>query len=167
MDPPFAGREIGTSSDYHPYGDVRAGESWLAEVYRAVTTGADWEHTVLVINFDDWGGFFDHVAPPFVNDVNPFFELAGFRVPCLVVAPMARRGFVADGVYDHTSILRMIEWRYELEPLSTRDEGANNLAEVLDFKIKPKHAEDPPEYDVAPFVSQPCGPAFGPRTAGS
>ena len=166
VDPPFAGREIGTSSDYHPYGDVRAGESWLAEVYRAVTTGADWEHTVLVINFDDWGGFFDHVVPPFVNDVNPFFELRGFRVPCLVVAPMAQRGFVADGTYDHTSILRMIEWRYELEPLSLRDEGANNLAEVLDFKIKPKHAEEPPEYDVAPFVSQPCGPAFGPRTAG-
>ena len=47
VDPPFAGREIGTSSDYHPYGDIRAGESWLAEVYRAVTTGADWEHTVL------------------------------------------------------------------------------------------------------------------------
>ena len=166
VDPPFVGREAGTSSDYHPYGDIRAGESWLYQTYRAITTGADWKHTVLVINFDDWGGFFDHVVPPFANDVNPFFELRGFRVPCVVVAPMARRGFVADGVYDHTSILRMIEWRYELAPLSIRDAGANNLAEVLDFNPRRRDVDEPPDYDVAPFVSQPCGSALGPQLAG-
>ncbi len=161
VDPPFAGREQGTSSDYHPYGDIRAGESWLYETYRAITTGANWEHTVLVINFDDWGGFFDHVPPPFVTDVDPFFELRGFRVPCVVVAPMARRAFVADGVYDHSSVLRMIEWRFELPPLSTRDRGANNLAEVLDFKTK--HPVTPPDYDVPTFVSEPCPAVIAPR----
>ncbi len=62
VDPPFAGEEIGTSSDYHPHGDVRAGESWLYQTYRAVTTSPNWARTVLVINFDEWGGFFDHVA---------------------------------------------------------------------------------------------------------
>ena len=157
VDPPTAGRMAGRSSDYHPYGDVRAGEAWLSETYRAVTTGADWKHTVLVINFDDWGGFFDHVVPPFVTDVHPAFELRGFRVPCIVVAPMARRGYVAHNVYDHASVLRMIEWRFDLDPLSTRDAGANNLAEVLDFTHKGRRP-DPPRYDVAPFVSQPCPP---------
>ncbi len=161
VDPPFAGREAGTSSDYHPYGDVRAGESWLYETYRAVTTGASWESTVLVINFDDWGGFFEHVPPPFTTDVDPFFELRGFRVPCVVVAPMARRQFVADGTYDHASVLRMIEWRFDLEPLSTRDEVANNLAEVLDFKTKRPIV--PPDYDVPPFVSPACA-AVGPES---
>ncbi len=154
VDPPFAGHEEGTSSDYHPHGDIRAGEYWLSQTYKAITTGADWDHTVLIINFDEWGGFFEHAPPPFTNDVNPFFELRGFRVPCLVVAPMARRGFIADGIYDHTSVLKMIEWRFDLEPLSVRDANADNIAEVLDFKRH--HTAEPPDYDVAPFVSPPC-----------
>ena len=58
----------------------------------------------------------------------------------------------------------MIEWRYELAPLSIRDAGANNLAEVLDFHPRRRNVDDPPDYDVAPFVSQPCGSALGPRT---
>ena len=57
----------------------------------------------------------------------------GFRVPCLVVSPLARRGFVGHQQYDHTSILNMIEWRWGLEPLTVRDATANNLAHVLDF----------------------------------
>ncbi len=154
VDPPFAGAEAGTSSDDHPHGDVRAGESWLYQTYRAVTTSPNWARTVLVINFDEWGGFFDHVPPPFATDVNAFFELRGFRVPCLVVSPLAHRGHVANGVYDHTSILKMIEWRFNLEPLSTRDAGANNLAEVLDFKVR--HPDPAPDYDVPPFVSPAC-----------
>jgi phospholipase C len=160
VDPPFAGRLAGTSSDGHPWGDVRAAEFWLSETYRAVTTGADWEHTVLVLNFDSWGGFFDHIVPPFANDVHPTLELRGFRVPCVVVAPMARRGFVADGVYDHASVLKMIEWRFGLPPLSIRDAGANNLVEVLDFRTRDR--AEPPAYDVAPFDSPAC-PNVAPR----
>jgi phospholipase C len=163
VDPPFAGRRGGTSSDYHPYGDIRAGEAWLYETYRAVTTGANWQHTVLVITFDDWGGFFDHVVPPFANDVHPSYELRGFRVPCLLVAPRARRGYVGHRVYDHASILRMIEWRFDLPPLSIRDAGANNLAEVLDFRRRNRPTEPPPDYHVAPFDSRPC-PILAPRT---
>ena len=71
-------------------------------------------------------------------------------------AARAPRGFVADSVYDHTSVLKMIEWRSDLPPLSTRDAGANNLAEVLDFKTKTRDAVDPPDYAVPPFVSPPC-----------
>ena len=72
----------------------------------------------------------------------------------MVVSPFARRGFVSDGVYDHTSILRMIEWRWSLPALSVRDAQANNLAEVLDFSQKHKFLA--PRYDVAPFVSPAC-----------
>jgi phospholipase C len=154
VDPPFAGEAEGISSDDHPHGDVRAGEAWLYQTYRAVTTGAAWDRTVLVINFDEWGGFFEHVPPSEAPDVDPAFQLRGFRVPCLVVAPMARRGYVADDVYDHTSVLKMIEWRFDLQALSTRDAAANNLAEALDFKTK--DAAAPPTYDVPPFVSAPC-----------
>ncbi len=153
VDPPFAGEDNGTSSDYHPHGHIHAGEAWLYETYRAITAGADWKHTVLVINFDEWGGFFEHVPPTSAPDVNPAYELRGFRVPAIVVSPLARRGYVAKGVYDHTSVLKMIEWRWGLAPLAPRDAAANNLAEVLDFGNPDDEAAD---YAVPPFVSPPC-----------
>jgi phospholipase C len=152
VDPPFSGEDAGTSSDDHPHGDVRAGESWLSETYRAVTTGLDWKHTVMVINFDEWGGFFEHVPPTEAPDVDPALKLRGFRVPCMIVSPFAAPA-IAQGVYDHTSILKMIEWRWGLPPLSVRDAAANNLAEALDFKLV-RHSA--PDYVVPPFSSVAC-----------
>jgi phospholipase C len=152
VDPPFYSEDAGTSSDDHPHGDIRAGEAWLNQTYQAVTTGRDWKHTVMVINFDEWGGFFEHVPPGLAPDVDAAFSLRGFRVPCLVVSPFAAPG-IAQGVYDHTSVLRMIEWRWSLPPLSVRDAAANNLAEVLDFGLV-RHGA--PTYAVPPFTSAAC-----------
>jgi phospholipase C len=153
VDPRFAGAEVGLSGDYHPLGDIRVGERWLYEVYRAVTTSPKWDHTVLVINFDEWGGFFDHVPPPSAPDVDPRFQLRGFRVPALVVSPFARRGYVASDVYDHTSVLKLIEWRWGLAPLSVRDAAANNLADALDFSLKNPLA---PNYNVPQVAASAC-----------
>jgi phospholipase C len=153
VDPPFAGEDAGTSSDDHPHGDVRAGESWLYQTYRAVTTGRDWKHTVMVINFDEWGGFFEHIPPQEAPDVDPTLSLRGFRVPCVIVSPFSARGTIDQGVYDHTSILKMIEWRWSLPALSVRDAAANNLAEALDFTHLRHRA---PDYIVPPFVSVAC-----------
>ena len=153
VDPPFYSEESGTSSDDHPHGDIRAGEWWLSQTYRAVTTGRDWKHTVLVINFDEWGGFFDHVPPSEAPDVDPALALRGFRVPCLLVSPFSAPGAIAHGVYDHTSVLKMIEWRWGLPPLSARDAAANNLAEALDFN-RVRH--DVPDYTVPFFDSAEC-----------
>jgi phospholipase C len=134
VDPPFTTTDEGTAGDDHPHADIRAGEWFLSRVYRAVTTSPNWGRTVLIVNFDEWGGFFDHVPPPEAPDVDPRYTLRGFRVPCLVISPYARRRHIAHGIYDHTSILRMIEWRWSLEPLSVRDAQANNIANVLDLK---------------------------------
>ena len=154
VDPRFAGAELGVSGDYHPKGDIRAGESWLESVYRAVTTSPNWRQTVMVINFDEWGGFFDHVVPPPATDINATLEQRGFRVPAIVISPLARRRHVASGIYDHTSILKMIEWRWGLEPLSARDAAANNLAEVLDFSRLDRIAN---QYNVPyMFSGEPC-----------
>ena len=98
-----------------------------------MTTSPAWPHTLLIVTFDEWGGFFDHVPPPAAPDVKPEYEQRGFRVPCLLISPFARRGHVAHGVYDHTSILKLVEWRWGLEPLSVRDAAAANLAAALDF----------------------------------
>src|SRR6185295_917649 len=153
VDPPFAGEDSGSSSDDHPHGDLRAGEWWLYQTYRAVTTSPEWKHTVLVISFDEWGGFFDHVPPEEAPDVDPALALRGFRVPCLLVSPFAARGAIESGTYDHTSVLKMIEWRFGLPALSARDAAANNLAEALDFG-KTRH--DVPDYVVTDFTSQEC-----------
>ncbi|MGB9376502.1 MAG: alkaline phosphatase family protein [Mycobacteriales bacterium] len=159
VDPRFTDEASGTSADDHPHADIRAGQAFLSQIYGAVTRGPGWGRTLLVVNYDEWGGFYDHVVPGTAPDARPDLGtgLRGFRVPCLVVSPRARRRHVAHGVYDHTSVLKAIEWRWGLKPLTVRDSAANNLAAVLDFATPPKLAA--PSIDVPPFVGQPCDPA--------
>ena len=153
VDPPFAGASNGTGSDDEPFDDIRAGEAFLARTYQAIRSSPAWRSTVLVITFDEWGGFFDHVAPEEAPDVDPALRLRGFRVPCLVISPFARRGYVASDTYDHTSVLRMIEWRWGLPALSVRDATANNLAEVLDFTAPQLAA---PSFTAPTFTATSC-----------
>ena len=138
IDPNYTFHDEGPSSgnegnDDHPHADIRAGEYFLSRIYNAVTTSPAWKNTLLIVTFDEWGGFFDHVPPPAAPDVKPEYAQRGFRVPCLLISPFARRRRVAHGVYDHTSILKLVEWRWGLEPLSVRDAQANNIASALDF----------------------------------
>jgi phospholipase C len=157
VDPTFTivGDEPGSNDD-HPHADIRAGEALLAQVYAAVTASPDWERTLLVITFDEWGGFFDHVPPDNAPDVQAAYQLRGFRVPALLISPFAKRHEVAHDVFDHTSVLRLIEWRWGLPPLSVRDATAANLATALDFDKKADLTA--PSYEVPPFVSAGCTP---------
>jgi len=157
IDPRFEDEGSGSSGDDHPKADVRAGEQFLNQVYDAVTSSPNWANTVLVINFDEWGGFYDHVAPGTAPDVSSGTALRGFRVPALVISPRARRRYVAHNVYDHTSVLKLIEWRWGLMALTPRDSAARNLAEVLDFGTVPKLTV--PRFTVPPFVATACPPA--------
>lgn len=148
VDPRFLLPPLGNSGDYHPPSDIRAGDAFLHTIYEAVTSSPNWERTVLVVNFDEWGGFYDHVPPVEAPDSHAHLAQRGFRVPCMVVSPFARRGYVAHDVYDHTSVLKMIEWAWDLEPLAPRDAAANNLADVLDF-------DSPPNLTVPRFPAPP------------
>jgi phospholipase C len=155
---------VGTpESDQHPFADIRVGEAFLSFVYRTLRNSPQWRRTVLVINYDEWGGFFDHVRPSKVEDdtdpaavdhqcdggsvcseppgTHPDYRQLGFRVPCIVVSPFASHEVIHGGPFEHTSILRMIEWRWGLEPLTARDANAKNLIEALDFE----HENDTPE----------------------
>jgi phospholipase C len=140
VDPAYTLPVLGLGTDDHPPSDIRAGEWFLSQVYSAVTSSPAWPRTLLVITFDEWGGFFDHVPPQHAPDVNRAYSLRGFRVPTLLVSPFARRGHVDHGVYDHASVLRLIEWRFGLPPLSVRDAAAKNLADALDFSRRDLHA---------------------------
>jgi phospholipase C len=160
VDPAFNGELAGTSDDDHPHGDIRAGEAFLDRVFRAVTTGPAWSKTVLIINFDEWGGFFDHVPPPAgpttaaERALGYTDGLRGFRVPCVVVSPWSQHGRVSHTLFDHTSVLKLIEWRFGLEPLTERDATANNLATVLDFD-QPRLEVEQPDVPAGPFGG-PC-----------
>jgi phospholipase C len=158
VDPPFLDEPSGTSTDDHPHADIRRGEAFLNLIYSAVTLGPAFRSTVLVINFDEWGGFFDHVAPPTApipeSDrlVGNEDGRLGFRTPALLIAPWARPNFVSHTQFDHTSVLKLIEWRWNLEPLTVRDQSANNLAEALDFTRRTR----PPLFAVPPRAVTPC-----------
>jgi phospholipase C len=143
---------LGTSNDYHPHGDIEVGEAYVARVYDTLRNSPQWNRMVFVINFDENGGFYDHVAPPAVADNNvnpnggphPDYSRLGFRVPCIAVGPFAPRKIETAGPYEHCSILRMIEWRWGLPPLSARDANAKNLADALDFSTRRPAVQLPP-----------------------
>jgi phospholipase C len=150
VEPRFFGESLGISNDDHPFADIRNGQDFLNRVYEAVTTSPNWPNTIMVIHYDEWGGFFDHV-PPTAAPIPPADAalgsdgLRGFRTPAMIISPWSGRGAVAHGLYDSTSVLKMIEWRWRLSPLTVRDATANNLAEALDF-ARPNY--EAPQFDV-------------------
>jgi phospholipase C len=147
VDPWFTILDDGTGNDDHPHADLRKGEIFLRNVVTTLASSPQWSSTVLVINRDEWGGFFDHVVPPRViapNNVDTDMvngqTLLGCRVPTLIVSPMAAgtpsKPRINSLLYDHTSVLKMIEWRWDLAPLTARDASDEiaNLASGLNFQ---------------------------------
>ena len=160
VDPAFFGAG---QNDDHPLADVRAGQAFQRRRLQGVRRVAALAATALFIStYDEWGGFFDHVAPPHFPDDranavdSEDFSQAGFRVPTVLASPYARPGLVDDRTYDHTSILRFLEWRFLGAPpegpgndgdswfLTRRDRYALNLgaslsATVVDADIGLRH----------------------------
>jgi len=147
VEPRFNGEEEGTSNDDHPHADIRAGDAFLAQTFRAVATGPQWGSTVFIVTYDEWGGFFEHVPPPRAiapNDTDPDLDangkaLLGMRIPVVVASPFTKGNpatpRVVSTVFDNTSILKLIEKRFGLQPLTLRDasDDIGNLATALNF----------------------------------
>ena len=144
VDPPNS-PAIGPVDD-HPFADIRNGDAFLSQTWHALVNSPCWPKSVLIVTFDEWGGFFDHVRPPRViapnttdTDVIDGRVLLGLRVPTVVASPFsvgsASFPRVNSTVFDHTSVLKLIQWRWNLQPLTARDASADigNLASVLDF----------------------------------
>jgi len=110
----------------HPLTDPRVGMWYVTAIANALMKSSAWMHTVLVVTWDEYGGFYDHVPPP-TRDGVPL----GPRVPALVLSPYARAGFVDHTTYDFTSILRLVEERFHVPPLGKRDLEAASLAGML------------------------------------
>lgn len=146
---------LGVSNDYHPHGKIGSGEGYVADVYNALKASPQWDRMVFVLNFDEHGGFYDHVAPPTCIDdtdpgapgTRPDFKRLGFRVPAIAMGPFAPKKIESAGPYEHCSILKMIEWRWGLKAMTARDANAKNLAEALDFTTTR------PAFDLASFTA--------------
>src|SRR6185436_6222798 len=171
VDPRFVGEAEGVSGDDHPHADVRTGDAFLADAFQAVASGPDWGTTVFIVTYDEWGGFFDHVSPPRAaapNGVDPDLvngkALLGFRIPVVVASPFTRgdraNPRVVSTVFDNTSILKLIEWRWNLRPLTARDASndVGNLAFALNL-AHPDATVPALPTPIAPPV-QPCPPGF-------
>ncbi len=146
VEPSYTLLDDGSGNDDHPHADIRNGDAFLADVFYALARGPLWKNTVLIITFDEGGGFFDHVAPPRVvaangvdRDIVDGQVLLGFRTPTIIASPFTRNlgvvPFVSHTVFDHTSVLKLIEWRWNLQPLTPRDASPQigNFATEMDF----------------------------------
>ena len=111
----------------HPgYANVASGDAHLGGILRAIEVSPVWKSSVVIVTFDENGGYWDHVAPPVVDRWGP-----GVRIPTIIISPFAKKHFVDHTVYDTTSILAFIEKRFNLKPLGTRDASANALSNAL------------------------------------
>ena len=121
-------KPIGLDNEHPSYTTVARGQEHVMQLVNAIQASPYWPTTAIIITYDENGGAWDHVAPPVVDRWGP-----GSRVPTVIVSPWARRGYVDHTVYDTTSILKLIETRWQLEPLGTRDAAADDLTRAFDF----------------------------------
>jgi len=142
------------SSEENPQ-DIQFGDQFLGGVVNAVMHGPQWSKTMLIWTYDEWGGWYDHVPPPRAippdsvapelspNMASGAFDRYGFRVPGGVVSPYARRDHVSHTVYDHTSILKTLERKWNLPAFTRRDANAHDLFDMVDLEGPPAYARPP------------------------
>ncbi len=120
-----------SGSDHPPQSEC-AGENWTVRQINAIMRSPDWSSTVIILTWDDFGGFYDHVPPP-RRDLYRF----GPRVPTLVISPFARPHYVAHRMYNFTSIVKFVEDQYKLPQLAPFDRSVSSLGYALDKVQKP------------------------------
>lgn len=125
----------GQASD-HAGATDGSGPSWVSSIVNAVGDSQYWWNTAIFVTWDDWGGWYDHVAPPIYNS----YEY-GFRVPLLVISPYAKRGYVSHVTHDFGSILRFVEDNWNLPTLGYADSRADNLGDCFDLGQNPQPFE--------------------------
>ena len=121
-------KPLGKYNEHPGYAVLEEGEKHTLDLINAVLDGPDGKDAVIIVTYDEHGGFWDHVTPPVVDKWGP-----GTRVPTIIISPFAKRGFVDHTQYETVSILSFIEKRWGLQPLSSRDQNANPFKNAFDF----------------------------------
>ncbi len=165
-------------------GDISIGEAYAARIIGAVLASPNWARTVMFLVYDEHGGWYDHVPPqPAVRPDNippeitvppdqpGAYDLTGFRVPCVVISPFAKRDFVSHVVHEHTSLLKFVEAKWNLPAMTYRDANAPDMLEFFDFSGRPPFAQPPALKDpLNPFTgalpASSLAPGFHPIATG-
>jgi phospholipase C len=111
----------------HPTAGQNWGPDWVADVVNTIGTSRFWDTTAIFITWDDWGGWYDHVPPPQVDNMG-----LGFRVPLIVVSPWAKQGYISHNVHEFGSLLHFTEEAFKLPSLGTRDATSDDLSDFFD-----------------------------------
>jgi phospholipase C len=119
----------------HPY-SIDHGPQWVASVVNAIGGSQYWDSTAIIVTWDDWGGWFDHVVPPQI-----YFDGLGFRVPMLVISPYTKAGYVSHTQYQFASILKFVEDNWSLGRIGGNDVDANSISDCFDFNQSPRSFE--------------------------
>ncbi|MEP6795793.1 MAG: alkaline phosphatase family protein [Saprospiraceae bacterium] len=122
-------KPIGIENEHPGYADIVTGEKHVQEIINAIRNGPNWKDCVIIITYDENGGLWDHVAPPVIDKWGP-----GTRVPGIIISPFAKKGFIDHTQYETMSILRLIEKRWKLKSLTSRDRNAICFDNCFDFK---------------------------------
>jgi phospholipase C len=142
-----------TGLDEHPMNDIQKGARYMARFFNALMKSPAWAESIMVLTYDEAGGFYDHVAPPNApkpDDIEPIliksstsnddgdvpgsFDRYGFRVPLVIASPWVKPNYVSHEITDHTSILKLIETRFGLPSLTRRDAAAHAFSDMFDFR---------------------------------
>jgi phospholipase C len=128
----------GAQSD-HAASNNGSGPSWVAAIVNAIGNSPYWANTAIIITWDDWGGWYDHVAPKVINDGVSWGSgyVYGFRVPLIVVSPYARAAYTSTVTHDFGSILKFIESTYNLPSLGYADASADDLSDCFNLSQTP------------------------------
>lgn len=127
-----------TLNDDHPPQDIRLGQSFVSSIYEAVRNSPQWERTLMVVFYDEHGGFYDSVAPGKVQGeelASQGFDQLGFRVPGILIGPLVKRGHVFSEVVDHSSVPALISRTFELGHVNERSALAGDLSNALDIEL--------------------------------
>jgi phospholipase C len=157
--PEFVFIESGSGSshlDEHPENNIQKGAAYVKSIIDALMTSGAWHDSIFILAYDEGGGLYDHV-PPFTvvapddtppqlrpGDLPGDFTLSGFRVPMVVVSPFVKPHFVSHVNRDLTSILKLVEKRFNLPALTRRDAAADDMTEFFDFVNPPALLTPPP-----------------------
>jgi phospholipase C len=144
----------GKRSD-HAASNNGSGPSWVASIVNAIGESQYWSNTAIVITWDDWGGWYDHVAPKVVNDGVSWGSgyVYGFRVPLIVVSPYAKAAYISHTTHDFGSILKLIETTFNLPSLGYADAAADDLSDCFNLTQSPLSFQSiPAPLDATHFI---------------
>lgn len=124
--------------DEHPIANVTDGMNWTVGIVDAIAKGAQWRNAAILITWDDWGGWVDHVDPPQLetwSDGTQFYP--GGRVGCLVIGPYAKRGYISHARHTHVSLVKFCEVTLGLPSINQRDAASDGMEDCFDFTKPP------------------------------